>query len=49
MKYVHRSGFVEAEQNKDGSYTISGVSRMSKEQFEQEFIPFPESRLQSHP
>lgn len=44
MKYAHRGGFIEAEQNKDGSYTISGVSRMSKEQFEQEFIPFPESR-----
>lgn len=44
-KYVHRDGFVEAEQNKDGSYTISGVSRVSKEQFEQEFIEFPESRM----
>lgn len=43
-KYAHRSGFIEAERNKDGSYTISGVSRMSKEQFEQEFIEFPESR-----
>lgn len=40
-KYVHRSGFIEAEQNKDGSYTISGVSRMPKEQFEYEFIEFP--------
>ena len=41
-KYVHRGGFFEAEQNEDGSYTISGVSRMSKEQFEQKFIKFPE-------
>lgn len=44
-KYAHRGGFVEAEQNKDGSYTFSGVSRMSKEQFEQEFIEFPEPRM----
>lgn len=44
-KYLLRSGFVEAEQNKDGSYTISGVSRMSKEQFEQEFIKFPETQM----
>lgn len=44
-KYVHRGGLVEAEQNEDGSYTISGVSRMSKEQFEQEFIEFPESQI----
>lgn len=40
-KYVHRSGFVEAEQNNDGSYTINGVSRMTAEQFNQEFIEFP--------
>ena len=45
MKYVHRGGFIEAERNKDGSYTISGVSRMSKEQFEQKFIKFPEPRI----
>ena len=44
-KYVHRSGFVEAELTTNGTYIINGSTYMTAEQFKQEFIEFPESRM----
>ena len=44
-KYVHRSGFVEAELTTNGTYIINGSTYMTAEQFKQEFIEFPESRV----
>ena len=40
-KYVHRSGFVEAEPTTNGTYIINGSTYMTAEQFKQEFIEFP--------
>ena len=44
-KYVHRSGFVEAELTTNGTYIINGSTYMTAEQFKQEFIEFPESQM----